>query len=477
MNRRSFLKHSAAIAGVMCMDMPTFAEKIKTFGDVKLKIGILSDVHIATEENVPMLRKAFEYFRDKEVDGVLVAGDIADWGWESQFKMFADCWFSVFPKDKLPNGKHVERLFCYGNHDMRTAKQVIKKYKTDPAKSEAEAIIPRKEEVWKKYFKEKFSPIYMKDVKGYKFIGAHFDGFLGIQQLDDYLQSVKGEIGGSRPFFYFQHMHPKDTCSAPWTWGQDDGKTTAALSKFPNAISFSGHSHTPLADERTIWQGAFTSVGTGSLSYLYPFGGRENSMVCLSKENVNTQMPRMKCQDGKNGMLMTVYADKITLQRHDFVYDDEVGDNWVISLPYEGERGLAFDTRANKSIAPQFAADARVTTTEGHGADRHKQEHDQIIVHFPTAHRKGDAPRAFDYEIQAEVHDVDFDKIALTKRVYSPKFYLSDAHDTEEVVCPFALDELPNNREVRFYVRPCNCFGKKGAPIVSDWTLVKQKTE
>jgi len=75
-----------------------------------------------------------------------------------------------------------------------------------------------------------------------------------------FLESHRDELAGSKPFFYTQHFHPKGTCSAPWAWGEDKGYSTAALSAFPNAVSFTGHSHTPITDDRTLWRGAFTSV-------------------------------------------------------------------------------------------------------------------------------------------------------------------------------------------------------------------------
>ena len=50
MNRRSFLQKSAAIAGAVCLDFPAFAEKVKTFGEPKLKIGILSAINIKKKE-------------------------------------------------------------------------------------------------------------------------------------------------------------------------------------------------------------------------------------------------------------------------------------------------------------------------------------------------------------------------------------------------------------------------------------------
>lgn len=469
MNRRTFLQRTAAFAGVVCLDFPAFAEAVKTLGEPRLRLGILSDVHIREEENTKVLRHALEYFRDHNVDGVMVAGDIADWALESQLRWFAETWYSVFPKDKAPDGHHVEKLFIYGNHDVKDAEAILRKYKVTKEQAEAEAIGPRRAEVWKKYFKEKWAPIYMKDVKGYKFIGAHFTTFDGIDNLQEFLDSVKDKLPTDKPFFYFQHMHPKDTCSSPWAWGQDDGRTTAALSQFPNAVVFSGHSHISLTDERTIWQGAFTSVGTASLSYIIPPGGRENTVQSGSKEVVHSQMKKMNTRDGKHGQLMTVYDNCITLERREFVYDQPLADNWIIPLPYDGNGALSFEARARKAPVPQFPPSAKITLSRAMGTDNQDKEEDQITVRFPSVLKKNAGCRAFEYEIQAEVKDYDTYKILGTKRVFSKGFYLGENQDEEDVVCPFAISELKANREVRFLVRPMNSFGGKGEPVCSDW--------
>ena len=37
---------------------------------------------------------------------------------------------------------------------------------------------------------------------------------------------------------------------------------------YSNIINFSGHSHFPIIDERSIWQKEFTAIQTGSTSYV-----------------------------------------------------------------------------------------------------------------------------------------------------------------------------------------------------------------
>ena len=82
-----------------------------------ISVGVISDIHVTTPESTAAFRKALAYFRDRKVDAVVVAGDLSDWGLKSGLKYVADAWNSVFPGDRAPDGRKVEKLFCTGNHD------------------------------------------------------------------------------------------------------------------------------------------------------------------------------------------------------------------------------------------------------------------------------------------------------------------------------------------------------------------------
>ena len=82
------------------------------FGGCRLKFGVLSDVHIRAPKSEDLVEKAFAYFRDREVDAVLIAGDIADKGLKDELRRCAVAWNRVFPE-----GSGVRQLFVYGNHD------------------------------------------------------------------------------------------------------------------------------------------------------------------------------------------------------------------------------------------------------------------------------------------------------------------------------------------------------------------------
>lgn len=473
MDRRTFLKSAGLIAGAMYVDLPAFAQKVSKMGTPRLKIGILSDIHITKAETTKAFEHALEYFRDKEADGVIIAGDMADWGLESQLKLVSDIWYKVFPKDKLPNGKHIEKLFIYGNHDIEGQTYgAAKGSGLTPQQIKKAAIDYRRAQLWKKYFKEEYQPVYMKTVKGYHFIGAHWEDWSKTKDAPGFIENHKAQLTGTKPFFYFQHSHPKDTCYGEWAWGQDNGDVTKALSQFPNAIAFSGHSHMPLNNEYDLWQGAFTSIGTASLSYLYPLGARENSHVDGEKD-VPSQMKSLTCRDGKQGMFMTVYDEHITIERREFVYDQPVADNWIIPLPMKGAP-LSFENRKKKAIAPEFAKGAKINIRQiSEGKDRYDVKQPQVEVSFPSVLKKRTGVRAVDYEVQVEQQHVDVVSVACTKRVYSPGSYLGEAQDEKDVVCIFGKSELPATRKYRFVVRPCESFGKKGKAIYSDWQTQK----
>lgn len=464
MNRREFLQKSSLLAGAVCLDASTFAQTVSTLGKPNLIIGILSDIHIRDAASAQTFIHTLEYFRDQKIDGLVMAGDLADWGLEPQLQVVADAWYKVFPNDKMPDGTHVEKLFIYGNHDV----DGYTWNRPDAATAKKEGIGPRREEVWKTCFKEDYSPIWIKTVKGYTFIGAHWHAN-NIPGLREFLQQHSKEVEGEKPFFYIQHPHLRNTCNGPWAWGQDDGTTTKIFSQYPNAIAFSGHSHSPLNDDRDLWQDSFTSIGTASLSYLYPMPARENTYHDDSPLKPPYQMQNMDCSDGRQGMVMRIYDNCITFERREFVYDQMVDENWVLPWPKSRVNPLTFENRAKEALVPQFGPDAKATVTQARGRDRYGKEQMQVTVHFPNVLKKDGGVRAFDFEVQVEYQWLDVINVVGTKRVFSPHCYLGEAQDEGEVICIFGEGEIPKDRPFRFAVRPCECYGKKGNPIYSEW--------
>ena len=469
--RKRFLIGSMAVAAAGARRM--FAAPAGTVcGTPRLKVAVLSDIHVRNEETQAVFIKALEWYRAQGVDAVLVAGDMADHGLVAQLQLVADAWFKVFPDNKTPEGRPVAQLLQYGNHDVAAWKE--KDY-PDPAERARKLIKFDPKGCWERAFKEAYSPCFSKTVKGYTFVGAHWPG---LGDMGGWFAANGGKLDPSLPFFYFQHPHPKDTCYGAWAWGHDGGLSTKTLSPFPNAIALSGHSHYTLTDERTVWQGAFTSIGTSSLSYTsLDYNFRENAAGNNygHKETRARQMGRIPTGEGKQGMLFTVCDDHIRIARREFVYDQTLGDDWILPIGKAAEKPFVYAKRIPARIAPEFAEGAVVKVAPvPPKAEKDKpapKTPTQVSVSFPAAETRAKC-RVFEYEVQAVVVEDDVEMVAATRRVIAPDFHLPASKMGRRGECVFALAELPKGVHLRFDVCPIECFGKKGRAIRSDGAFV-----
>ena len=77
--RKRFLIGSMAVAAAGARRM--FAAPAGTVcGTPRMKVGVLSDIHVRDEATQKVFIKALEWYRAQGVDAVLVAGDMADHG-------------------------------------------------------------------------------------------------------------------------------------------------------------------------------------------------------------------------------------------------------------------------------------------------------------------------------------------------------------------------------------------------------------
>ena len=472
-------------------------------GTPRLRFGVVSDIHLKrrsapgeSEEsanNELTFVRTLEWFRDQGVDGVVVAGDMADQGTIEQLELVAEAWNRVFPGDRAPDGRKVERLFVYGNHDMGGVPYARGMFKGMSDEEIApKTIYADPKAAWERVFHEPLEPIWTKDVKGYRFVGAHWWSMRGCHGQNekfnsgivDWYAARAKEIDPSLPFFHIQHPHPQNTCYGSWAWGRDAGLSTKALSAFPNAVAFSGHSHYPLTDERSVWQGAFTSVGTSSLRYTgmpyceFPGEGFANTRAWGAREADAAKLQPCieKPYDCRQGMLWSVYDDRIVVRRLEFMSGLDVGEDWVLPLPAAEPKPFAFAERAKKIGVPAFPAGASLRVERVKARTRGARANDQaaaiksvekacVKVSVPAAVAK-DGARTYYFEVRA-VPQAGGD--GLMKRILAEGFNHAARHARASAAteCVFALDDLPKG-VVRFEATPVNCFGRRGKPLVAE---------
>ena len=312
-----------------------------------LRVGILSDVHVgyAPDKEIQTVRfkKALEAFKEMGVDAVIVAGDLQDAYGSSEAEIenqkyymeeFASTWFQVFPADS-----GVEPILIYGNHDEQL---VAKEYWPESLGSYTDA--------------------FLKEVNGYQFVGVQH-GKEGVAAVDAYL-SEANKASADKPVFYIQHYPIYQT--VPGSFGNysysKDGFEN--LAKYPNAVAFAGHTHVPLTDERSIWQGEdwqtpFTAVNTATINY----SGLGQSGLGSAEMSVAVNETNGWKGLTQHGMYMTVTGSQVSIDRYSFAEENPVklGKTWSFDACDTNDRPYTYANRYEMAAAPVFAEGAALT--------------------------------------------------------------------------------------------------------------------
>ena len=433
-------------------------------GTARLRFGALSDIHIRRGKgSCDIFEKALTYFRDQKVDAVLIAGDLADSGLDSQLRRVGETWRRVFPGDRRPDGEHVEKIFVTGNHDFEGwcyADMAVEMHANGYSEDEALARIGLEEE-WERIFGEMYAPFRVRTVKGYDFVSVEWDSF---EKFPEWMAANGGRFKGGKPFFFFQHMPARGTTSDSGGW-DDKGAAFAALKGFPNAFAFTGHSHRPFNDERSIWQGEFTVVATPSLSYACFPPGHENGGGKRDGTSVQamSMIPDRRDLRGGQGFFVSVYDDRMVVERIDIEEDCAEGaPAWIVPL-FCGEKPYDFASRAAASVAPEFPSGAKLRIDTRNPENRSGKWISAMNCEFPSAvPPKG--RRVFDYEIRIVPKD---GSKPMAKKFLSPAYSRMAKYEPKGQRFWFDVAELPQDVDYVVEVRAFNCFGKESRPLVS----------
>ena len=487
--RRAFLKGSFAAAALGTLPSPG-AAAMSPQGPVRLKLGVISDIHITDWEATEPFKAVLRAFDQWGADGVMVCGDLADYGVIPQLEHVARAWFEVFPDGKGSDGRPVANLMHYGDHDTRGAtyrrcKPCVKMF---PDEEEMKKVIIRwndRKAIWERCFREPWAPIVHKRVKGYDFVLSHFTQGEPGNERGDNTPGLAAFMAGldldpGKPFFHSQHRVYRNTACGPHVWGQEDGTTGALFAaKHPNVIAFCGHAHQCAVNDQCVWQGAFTAIEVPSLRYCVTLGGRENGYSGFDRKmkHIVQTMPEMKVGEGydftRQGYFVTVYDTCMVVKRHEFKYGVSLGPDWVIPFPSPGDRPYAFETRRKSVPAPRFPAEAAIAVKEIRAKDRHGVERDMFELTFPPAASTASTPRANEYEVRVEQQACDVVKTVATRRFY-PNDYIYGA-EKKPVSCRMLKDDVPVGVLSRFIVNPMNSYYVKGTPIMTDFKIRRKE--
>jgi predicted phosphodiesterase len=297
---------------------------------------VISDTHFGNNRGEgPMVKvpKALKNLTGKapKADAVFVVGDLTNDGTIEQY----DQLLSVFGnKSNIPENMPV--YFLMGNHDnfsnngqlnyTARIKQPLNQYIT---------------------------------IKGYPFITISETGSdqndydIAAQNfLRDKMATAAKDFAG-KPIFVFIHVPTNNTSYGSNASGAlaDGGWSTnvfrSILDKYPQAVVFSGHTHYPLGDPRSIHQDKFTAVNTASTTYSEVEPGLlTGGTLPTGYENIT------------EGLIVTVKENgNVELERRNTYQNKEIEPKWLLTAPHDGSK-FTYKNRTGGE-APKFGNSAK----------------------------------------------------------------------------------------------------------------------
>ncbi|MBR0225460.1 MAG: metallophosphoesterase [Thermoguttaceae bacterium] len=343
-DRRTFLGASAL---VLCLPSKLVASEPSN--EMVLRFAACSDVHYDRTHNDQSaehvrfnaaLKTMNEYSASQpynKFDALVVAGDFSNHGVVEEIGAFKKTM-----DDNLASA--TRRVLCMGNHEFYGGNR----------------------ELWEKTFETPANR--RQEINGYQFITVAPEK--GTCNENDYLYArewleneIKAAIAAdpTKPVFLVQHYHVYHTVFGSYDLPGDfhAGVKDFAdiLEKYPQIVHISGHSHYPSVEPRSVWQGKFTAIGTGSLSY---FG--------LELYETRRQMQIPNNADFRlcgTFLIFEIYKDNtIRVRLYDTISGSFLDQEYLIVDPLNVDKYVYTDRRYDFAKVPVWGAAPKVETVE-----------------------------------------------------------------------------------------------------------------
>jgi Icc-related predicted phosphoesterase len=381
------------------------------------RFAVMSDAHFGTASGYGSYCKVSRALRNivqkGNLDAIFVVGDLTENGTAKQY----DQLWAVFKDENIiPVRQRV--VFMMGNHEYHSKENSVDNYTTKIKQPLHQYI----------------------DIKGYPFITLSMSNRSGYDNEVKLFLAEKMEDASKKyvdkPIFIFSHIPPANTCYG----SKSDGNSVflSILEQYPQAVFFSGHTHTPIGDPRTVWQGDFTSINDGSTCSLWSESGEvDNETGGWYRHGDNTT----------EAMIVNVRAGSLLdIERWDTFHNEPMPN-----LPVDW-KNKNYRNRIKKTV-PTFADGVKPTVQiTGNGC----------IVTFPQAR---DEEVVFRYFVEIK----DGGKtVTLNKK--SSEFFLNSMMPEKLSVDFFSL---PPGKKLTANVTALDSFNNKSATIVSNEFIIE----
>ena len=200
---------------------------------------------------------------------------------------------------------------------------------------------------------------------------------------------------------------------------------TPILEGYPQVVTFGGHLHFPLNDPRSIWQGAFTSLGCGSTSYMaFEGGAYENKKSATVLNDAGEFSEGLLVQFDRSG--------NARFTRMDFYRSAAIGKPWIIDAPKGDKSHLAtYDhvalAAANKAPVLSTVSYDNGVVTFAAGTD------DEFVHHYDITIKNAGGTTVATKKIMSDFYRAP--QTSMMKDSYSVSFdSLGDGNYTVSVV-------------------------------------------
>lgn len=467
--------------------------------DIQLSFGAVSDVHINTKSNVSAERfanalaqlSAQADINDADgLDAVCVVGDLIDYACNTAQ---AQSFISTY--EATMNGDEVPLIYTLGNHDISWG-----------GATELEQIKWFATLFGEKYFEDNLTDAaaaargdYHFEINGYHFVcitPMSIQPITYAEESKQWLEETLREITSENPEqFVYVLTHPmlEDTVYGSDMnnsgilgdfWATDD--LTDILNKYPQAVTFGGHLHFPINDERSIMQTGFTSLGCGSVRYMAIENGGYEDMQSATVMNDN--------QSVSSGLLVQADSNgNMRITRMNFLDGGTIKQAWEISAPSADMKYLTKYTKARgneeNNAAPEMNGTAEVTfdnTVSGNAVGAElvfdAGTDDDLIHHYVITYGTDDSEQTTtkkilaDFYLHNQVSDMKtsytLDMGTLTRgKTYNISIYAEDSWGAQSNPLKLTV-EVPGSIDV---VEPEALQDAYVALHVSDGALVDEK--
>ncbi len=415
LSRRSFLGSAlGATFSLTCLPKSVYAklgaDADASGNDVVLRFAAMSDVHFNGDPNSAETKRfaralefMYEYSAKQKYDrfdALVVAGDISNHGVEKEIALFKKTMDAGIKGD-------TKTVICMGNHEFYGGNKPL----------------------WEKTFGVPGNRRY--EVNGFQFIAISPEkGTCGNGDYNYALDWLEKELDAAeaadpkKPIFVLQHYHITPTVYGSRgddNWGTSD--LFEPLQKRPRVIDFSGHSHYPINDPRSAWQGRFSAFGTGTLSY-FEMGGEGGKY---------DKFPA-GYRDAAQMYIVEVRRDNsVALKPFDLITETFFDVVYLISEPGAVEKYRYTDKRYQTSEKPSWTDGAKAVLKETFPT--------AAIIEFPQAVCK-DVVHSYRAEIERRAPNGDWKPFA-TEYFWS-EYYFKNAPKTMKI--ELELEELSEYR-------------------------------